>query len=129
LTYLLTAQYSLRPIESVVGKPCPPHKHVSRATLSMGRREYHGPKSWYTYTLEVHARYWYSIRFTRVRTVTWVKVCQLLRCCLVGLVWGGIRSPVSTNHFALCLVVVCWYCANEYGLVESRLRSSSSGIR
>jgi hypothetical protein len=32
--------YSLRPIESVVGKACPPHKHVSRVTLSMGRREY-----------------------------------------------------------------------------------------
>jgi hypothetical protein len=34
--------YSLRPIESVVGKACPPHKHVSRATLSMGRRVYYG---------------------------------------------------------------------------------------
>jgi hypothetical protein len=32
--------YSLRPIESVVGKACPPHKYVSRATLSTGRREY-----------------------------------------------------------------------------------------
>jgi hypothetical protein len=32
--------YSLRPIKSIVGKACPPHKYVSRATLSMERREY-----------------------------------------------------------------------------------------
>jgi hypothetical protein len=36
----VAAIYSLRPIEGVVGKACPPHKHVSRASLSMGRREY-----------------------------------------------------------------------------------------
>ena len=32
--------YSLRPIEFVVEKPCPPHNSGSRATNSMGRREY-----------------------------------------------------------------------------------------
>jgi hypothetical protein len=32
--------YSLRSIESVIGKTCPPHKHVFRTTLSMRRREY-----------------------------------------------------------------------------------------
>jgi hypothetical protein len=34
----LTA-YSPRSIESVIEKACPPHKHVFRATFSMGRRE------------------------------------------------------------------------------------------
>ena len=36
--------YSLRPIEFVVGKPCPPHNPASRATNSMGRRDYHSAK-------------------------------------------------------------------------------------
>jgi hypothetical protein len=36
----LVIDYSLRPIKSVVGKACPPHKHVFRMTLSMGQREY-----------------------------------------------------------------------------------------
>ena len=32
-------KYSLRPIEFVVGKPCPPHNPASRATILTGRRE------------------------------------------------------------------------------------------
>ena len=41
--WVIADNYSLRPIEFVVGKPCPPHNPGSRATNSMGRREYTPP--------------------------------------------------------------------------------------
>ena len=51
---IVPIQYSLRPIEFVVGKPCPPHNPGSRATNSMGRREYslaHWVRSYLYYQL------------------------------------------------------------------------------
>jgi len=49
--------YSLRPIEFVVWKPCPPHNPGSRATNSMGRREY-GVDDSQSFVTSIHLEFW-----------------------------------------------------------------------